>query len=130
MAPRCNFIGFTVADVPASLAFYRRVGLDIPAGADHEPHVEHELPNGMKLAWDSIENVRSFLPSWQAPTGSGRINLAFQCDNPAEVDKIHAELTSAGYRSALDPFDAFWGQRYATVLDPDGNGVDLYAPQG
>jgi uncharacterized glyoxalase superfamily protein PhnB len=23
--------------------------------------------------------------------------------------------------------DAFWGQRYATVLDPDGNPVDLFA---
>jgi uncharacterized glyoxalase superfamily protein PhnB len=28
------------------------------------------------------------------------------------------------------PFDAFWGQRYATVLDPDGNTVDLFAPLG
>ncbi|MCZ6462364.1 MAG: glyoxalase, partial [Actinobacteria bacterium] len=24
--------------------------------------------------------------------------------------------------------DAFWGQRYATVLDPDGNAIDLFAP--
>jgi uncharacterized glyoxalase superfamily protein PhnB len=35
---------------------------------------------------------------------------------------------AAGYHSELEPFDAFWGQRYATVLDPDGNGVDLFAP--
>ena len=35
---------------------------------------------------------------------------------------------AAGHRGHLEPFDAFWGQRYATVLDPDGNGVDLYAP--
>ncbi|MFL6036949.1 MAG: glyoxalase, partial [Gaiellaceae bacterium] len=27
-----------------------------------------------------------------------------------------------------EPFDAFWGQRYATVVDPDGNAVDLFAP--
>ena len=26
-----------------------------------------------------------------------------------------------------EPWDAFWGQRYATVLDPDGNSVDLFA---
>jgi hypothetical protein len=26
-----------------------------------------------------------------------------------------------------DPWDAFWGMRYATVADPDGNGIDLYA---
>ncbi len=34
----------------------------------------------------------------------------------------------AGYKSELTPFDAPWGQRYAVVLDPDGNGVDLFAP--
>jgi hypothetical protein len=28
----------------------------------------------------------------------------------------------------LKPWDAFWGQRYAVVHDPDGNGVDLLAP--
>ena len=27
-----------------------------------------------------------------------------------------------------EPWDAAWGQRYATVQDPDGYGVDLYAP--
>lgn len=26
------------------------------------------------------------------------------------------------------PSDAFWGQRYATVHDPDGNPIDLFAP--
>ena len=25
------------------------------------------------------------------------------------------------------PWDAFWGQRYACVLDPDGNQIDLFA---
>ena len=28
-----NFIGMVVSDLPASLAFYRRLGLDIPASA-------------------------------------------------------------------------------------------------
>jgi catechol 2,3-dioxygenase-like lactoylglutathione lyase family enzyme len=27
-----------------------------------------------------------------------------------------------------EPYDAFWGQRYANVADPDGNAVDLFAP--
>jgi uncharacterized glyoxalase superfamily protein PhnB len=75
---------------------------------------------------DTEDTVRSFHPEWQGQ--SGRIGLAFQCDDPAAVDAVFAELTGAGYRAELKPFDAFWGQRYATVLDPDGNGVDLYAP--
>jgi len=33
-----------------------------------------------------------------------------------------------GHRAHKAPWDAFWGQRYAQVLDPDGNSVDLFAP--
>ena len=44
------------------------------------------------------------------------------------VDAAYAQLTNAGHHGELAPFDAFWGQRYATVHDPDGTGVDLFAP--
>ncbi len=110
-----------------SLAFYRRLGLDIPPEADDEGHVEVNLPGGIRLAWDTAEVVKSF-SGWEEPAGGHRIGLAFLCDDPAEVDTRHHELVQSGYRSHLEPFDAFWGQRYATVLDPDGNPVDLFAP--
>jgi len=127
MAPTFNFIGMVVSDLPASLAFYRRLGLDLPADADTAPHVEVTLPGGLRVAWDTLETMRSIDPDWQQPAGHGRIGLGFGCDSPAEVDKVYAELTAAGHPGEREPFDAFWGQRYATVLDPDGNGVDLYA---
>lgn len=127
MAPTFNFVGMITTDLPAALAFYRRLGLDLPADADTQPHVEYVLPGGLKLSWDTVETIRSFEPDWQQPTGTGRIGLAFQCDSPAEVDKVYANLVAAGHPGHREPFDAFWGQRYATVLDPDGNGVDLYA---
>ena len=76
--------------------------------------------------FDTEEVVRSFQPDWSG-TGSGRIALAAQCDSPADVDRLHDELSGLGSGSHLAPFDAFWGQRYATVLDPDGVTVDLYA---
>ena len=41
--------------------------------------------------------------------------------------KSVGRLIAAGFRGKAPPYDAFWGQRYATVLDPDGNGVDLFA---
>jgi catechol 2,3-dioxygenase-like lactoylglutathione lyase family enzyme len=113
----------------AALAFYRRLGLDIPAEADKQPHVEAALPGGLRIAWDTEETIRSFEPGWDGgPRGSGRIGLAFLCDSPTEVDRLHAELTAAGYEGHKEPWDAFWGQRYAVVGDPDGNGVDLFAP--
>jgi uncharacterized glyoxalase superfamily protein PhnB len=56
------------------------------------------------------------------------VSLAFRCADPAEVDRTYADLTAAGHSGHLEPWDAFWGQRYATVHDPDGNAVDLFAP--
>jgi catechol 2,3-dioxygenase-like lactoylglutathione lyase family enzyme len=128
MKPQLDLIGIAVSDMAASLAFYRRLGLDIPAGADQEPHVEATLPGGLRLAWDSVETIRSFHPEWQPPTGSPRVGLAFRCEDPAAVDRAYQELVAAGYEGVKEPWDAFWGQRYALVHDPDGNGVDLFAP--
>jgi catechol 2,3-dioxygenase-like lactoylglutathione lyase family enzyme len=128
MTVRFDLIGLVVADLAASLAFYRRLGLALPTDADDAPHVEVALPGGLRLAFDPVETIRGFDPSWQAPAGSSRIALAFAVDLPEEVDALHDGLVAAGHPSHLEPFDAPWGQRYATVLDPDGNGVDLFAP--
>ncbi|MFD0968426.1 VOC family protein [Plantactinospora endophytica] len=127
MTPRLDAFGLVVADMARSLAFYRKVGLDIPAGADTEPHVEFTLPGGVRLMFDTVETVRSFEPDWSPPGGS-QMSLALRCADPAEVDSVYAEMTDAGYQGHLKPWDTPWGQRYAVLRDPDGNGVDLYAP--
>ncbi|MCM6776327.1 VOC family protein [Nocardia sp. CDC159] len=124
MTARLDVIGVVVADLTAAQDFYRRLGVEF--GTDLGGHVEADLPGGFRLVLDTEDNIRSFHPEWQG--GPGRIGLAFRCDSPAEVDARYTELTEAGYHGELKPFDAPWGQRYATVQDPDGNGVDLYAP--
>ncbi len=128
MRLRPALIELVVSDMAATLAFYRRLGLEIPASADHEPHVDIELPGGMRLAFDTEETIRSFDPDWSPPTGGGhRANMAFACDSPDEVDAAWSELTAAGYEGHLAPWNAFWGMRYAVVHDPDGRPVDLFA---
>lgn len=122
-----DFIGIVTRDLNASLAFYRELGLDIPAGAEQEPHVEVLLPNGVRIGWDTLETIQGFDESYVEPAGSHRVAFAFQADSPAEVDAVFARLTAAGHRSRVEPWDAYWGQRYATVMDPDGNAIDLYA---
>ena len=62
MTPRFDLIGFATTDMARTLDFYRRLGLDIPAGAETEPHVEVTLPGGLRLAWDDVTMVRSFDP--------------------------------------------------------------------
>ncbi|MGW0791167.1 VOC family protein [Streptomyces sp. NPDC002911] len=127
MTPRLDAISVTTADLAASLTFYRRLGLEIPAGAESSPHVEVPLPGGRRLLWDTEDVVRSFDPGWTGSRGGERLGLAFLCDSPAEVDAVYADLTTAGYEGHLEPWDAVWGQRYAVVLDPDGCAVSLFA---
>ncbi|WP_369147251.1 VOC family protein [Streptomyces sp. R44] len=127
VTPRFDLVGLVVSDMAASLAFYRRLGLDVPAGAGSAPHVEAVLPGGLRIAWDTEDVVRSFDPGWTRPEGGNRVELAFRCGAPEEVDAVYEELVAAGYRGHLKPWDAVWGQRYAVVLDPDGSGVSLFA---
>jgi catechol 2,3-dioxygenase-like lactoylglutathione lyase family enzyme len=127
MTAQLDLVGLVVADMARSLAFYRRLGFDLPPGADAEPHVEARLPGGLRIAWDTIDTIRSFDPTWTPPSGGHRMNLAFACEDPAGVDATYAALVEAGYQSHLEPWDAFWGMRYAVVHDPDGNPIDLFA---
>jgi uncharacterized glyoxalase superfamily protein PhnB len=128
MTPQLDALGIVTADMAASLAFYRRLGIDVPADADSLPHVEATLPGGLRVLWDTEETVRSFDPGWQPPRdGAGRVGLAFLCDSPREVDALYETLVAAGHEGRLKPWDAFWGQRYATVCDPDGGEVSLFA---
>lgn len=129
MKLRPALIELVVSDMAATLAFYRRLGLDVPPEADGQPHVDAEFGGGMRLAWDTEETIRSFDPGWSPPgRGGHRAALAFACDSPAEVDAAWAELIGAGYEGHLAPWDAFWGMRYCVVHDPDGTPVDLFAP--
>jgi uncharacterized glyoxalase superfamily protein PhnB len=121
-------IGLVASDLPRTLSFYRTIGLDIPADADEAPHVEVPLPGGLRLLFDPVATIRSFDPEWTAPSGSARVSLAFECESPAAVDETYATMTAAGFDGHLAPWDAFWGQRYASLRDPDGTGVDLFAP--
>lgn len=122
--PSFDAFGLVVSDMAASIAFYRKLGVELPD--EPEGHVEGELPGGIRMMFDTVEVVRSF-SDWAPPAGGHRIALAFACDSPADVDSTHAALVADGAPSHVGPFDAPWGQRYATVLDPDGNPVDLFA---
>jgi uncharacterized glyoxalase superfamily protein PhnB len=114
-------------DLNRALAFYRLLGLVVPE-PDGPPHVEVELPGGNRLAFDTEDTIAAMHPGWTAPTSAGRVAIAFGLGSPGEVDALFEKVTAAGHSGTLEPFDAPWGQRYATVEDPDGTSVDLFAP--
>lgn len=121
---KLDLVGIVVSNMAASLAFYRRLGFELPAEMDSEGHVEVTLAGGLRFAWDSLEVIRSFDPNYQLHPGHAG---AYLCDSPAAVDAKYLELTQAGYTSHKAPWDAFWGQRYAQIRDPDGHTIDLFA---
>ena len=127
MIIRFDALGITVSDMAETLRFYRLLGLDVPPQQESEGHVEITLQNGTRLMFDTEETVRSFDPDYQPPIGSGRTSLAFLCRTTEELEARVEIVRSAGYRVRREPFDAFWGQRYATILDPDGTPIDLFA---
>jgi uncharacterized glyoxalase superfamily protein PhnB len=120
-------IGIVVDDLDRAREFYRHLDLEIPEDPEGHGHAEVELAGGLRLMFDTVETMTSFDPSWSRGTGSPTATLAFSFDTPAEVDAKHDELVAAGGRSHLQPWDAFWGMRYAILRDPDGNEVALYA---
>lgn len=128
--PRLDAVGVVVSDLSRAIAFYRRLGLVFPEDADAEGHghAEATLSGGIRFMLDTEETIRSFDPDWAPPSGGHRVAVAFVCESPEDVDRLHDELVAAGARSHRAPWDAFWGQRYAEVKDPDGNMVDLFAP--
>jgi uncharacterized glyoxalase superfamily protein PhnB len=127
MSIALDAVGIVAKNLGESLRFYRVLGLAIPEVDALEDHVEFTLPNGLRFMWDTVDLIKRLDPNWVEPVGH-RMALAFLCGSPTEVDSTFAKLVEAGFKGKAEPFDAFWGQRYATVYDPDGNGVDLFAP--
>ena len=123
-----NAIGIVASDMGRSIAFYRLLGLDVPE-TPGEGHVDTFLPNGVRFMLDSEEVMKSFLPDWTRAAGN-QISIALECGSPAEVDELHERVVAAGFESEKEPWDAFWGQRYALLVDPDGVHVNLYAANG
>ena len=123
--PQLNAIGIVASDMARSIAFYRALGFDVPETPE-EGHIDTFLPNGVRLMLDSEEVIRSFLPDWQREDGN-QISIALECASPVEVDEVYARVVGAGFEGEKEPWDAFWGQRYAQLADPDGVPVDLYA---
>jgi catechol 2,3-dioxygenase-like lactoylglutathione lyase family enzyme len=123
--PLLNAIGIVTSDMARSIRFYRLLGLELPETPD-EGHVDTVLPNGVRFMLDTEGEVRKFRPQWTRETGN-QLGLAFECQDPAQVDEVYERVIEAGFHGDKEPWDAFWGQHYAQVRDPDGVPVDLYA---
>lgn len=117
-------IGIAAKDVNETISFYEILGLNFKEFG--EGHFEATLPSGLRIMLDSFELMKKINPEWKEPVSPG-VTLCFLQENPSNVDEVYLRLINSGAQSVKEPWDAFWGQRYSSVLDPNGNQIDLFA---
>lgn len=124
---KLDMVGIIVTDMQKSLDFYRLLGFNLPTSANLEDYVE--LDQGcVRLSFNTKKMVTPiFGETTEVPQGQ-RIELAFLCESSDELNQLHEAVVTRGYQSVKAPWDAFWGQRYCVLEDPDGNLISLFFP--
>ena len=131
MALDLYMVGLIVEDMEKSLAFYRRLGLDIPEGSEQKTHVESKMGHGLTFFLDSKparwdpEFVRIADSGHTEAPDSYRTVFEFYLKTRAAVEAKYAELMTFGYQAQRAPYATTFGMCFAMVKDPDGNTILL-----
>ena len=133
--PTFNQVNLVVEDVDAALAFYRALGMQVrfdggewPAGSGAR-HVALDNGDGAIFELDNPAMARIYHRGWRAPNVEDRpVVLGFSLGSRQAVDDTYRAFTAAGHLGRQEPYDAFFGARYAVVRDPAGNDVGLMSP--
>ena len=86
------------------------------------------FPNGMNLVLHEPEFARLWDPAYAGPNAGSTV-VDVNLSSREAVDETHARVVAAGHTSSVDPWDTFFGARYAIVCDPDGHRIGLKSPQ-
>ena len=135
-SPRARFGGIDVVtkDMAKSVAFYREMGIAIPdekiwSNDDGPQHVDLKLAGEVGFDIDTESLTVGYSPKWAESAAAGQaVMLSFRVDSREDVDALHDHMVSLGHPSHLAPWDAFWGARFAIIVDPDGNHVSIMSP--
>jgi predicted enzyme related to lactoylglutathione lyase len=117
-------VAVSATDLSQAVAFYELLGFRFPPLEPDGQHVEAEA--GIRLMIDDAALLEGLHGEPPRPGNAAGFALLF--GSPAEVDDAAGRVAAAGHTVVHPPFDAPWGQRYATVADPDGYRVDLFCP--
>ena len=120
-------VGIIVEDMGRAVEFYRRLGVDIPAGGENQHSVLIKMGNGLTFFLnDKLANSR-YDQGRDQPAGGYRILLEFYLKTREAVDAKYAEMTGYGYQSYKAPFVTSFGPYFAFINDPDGNTILISA---
>ncbi len=129
MALELYMVGVIVEDMARAAEFYRRLGVDVPDGAEGEGHVEIKM-SGLTFFLSTKRANARWDPARSDASGGYRIVLEFYLEDRAALDAKYEELTGYGYASHCAPYDVTPELRFAMVDDPDGNTILLSAFAG
>ena len=120
-APRFAMIVLLIEDLPRSLAFYRRLGVEFPPDAEQRNDIQVPIGDShqMVLTTGFVTND----PDRQPPSGGSRIMLEFFVHGHEAVDAKYEELVAAGYHGRRPPWTTSFDAYMCLVDDPDGNTV-------
>ena len=124
---KLDAVTVTSTNFAKSVKFYSMLGFTFPKFEASEKHVEAITPTGeVRLMIDDAGLMKDM--TGKTPVPSTFSAFAMRCESPADVDAAVTAIRKAGFGVIKDPWDAFWGQRYAIVVDPDGCMTDVFAP--
>ena len=126
MSIQLAMVGIVVSDMAKSLEFYRRLGLDIPAGEEARRFVMHRMPSGVTLFFDTFFTAANDPARIPSPRGQYNIMLEFYAETRERVDALYESLTGYGYTSRHAPWKSD-GPYAALIEDPDGNSILITA---
>ncbi|MFT6070108.1 MAG: putative glyoxalase superfamily protein PhnB [Bacteriovoracaceae bacterium] len=118
-------IGIVSDNLNESVKFYSILGVELKEKGGLE-HLEGRTTSGVRIMLDSVELMKKINPDFKKGSGAG-IVLCFVQDSPEKVDELVSRVKESSFKIIKEPWDAFWGQRYASVSDPDGNQIDIFA---
>lgn len=122
-------VAVSTTDMARAKAFYSVLGFDFEGEGAFlmEEHVEPVRgPGEPRLMIDSAQMMESL--TGEPPRAPNHSVFAMLCEGASGVDDVAKAVEAAGFVVKVQPWDAPWGQRYATVCDPDGYMIDLFAP--
>ena len=125
--PRIDAVATVAHEMDRTLAFYEALGFTFTEADRAGKHVEADAaPGETRLMIDRADLVAELHGS--VPEPGAWSAFAVLCETPAEVDARIAAVEDGGFTVVTPAWDAFWGQRYATVADPWGLRIDVFAP--
>ena len=119
-------VNLIVTDLDRAKEFWALLGYQ--STPRHPNAAVLSFANGMNLVLHEPDFARLWDPAYSGPAAGSTV-IDVNLSSRQDVDDVHERVVAAGFASSVEPWDTFFGARYAIVCDADGHRVGLKSPQ-